>query len=151
MLDSDLAGLYGVRTAEIGRVMSRHPGRFPSDFAFRLTTEEFQDLRYQIGTSRSWGGRRYAPWVFTEEGVAMLSSVLHSPRAIAVNIEIMRAFVRMRRMLASHAELARRLDELEARYDDNFRVVFDAIRGLMAPPAAPGRRIGFPIAGADAP
>jgi hypothetical protein len=146
MLDSDLAALYGVETRIVVRAISRHPERFPDDFAFQLTRDEYERLRSQFGISNfGRGGRRYLPYVFTEEGVAMLSSVLHSPRAVAVNVEIMRAFVRMRRLLASHADLGQRLDELEARYDDQFRVVFDAIRGLMAPPQGPARRIGFAI------
>lgn len=146
MLDSDLAALYGVRTAMVLRAMRRNLERFPADFAFQLTPEEAAALRIQSGSSsEGHGGRRYLPFVFTEEGVAMLSSVLRSERAVAVNIEIMRAFVRMRRMLADHAELAGRLDALEARYDGQFRVVFEAIRELMAPPAAPARRIGFAI------
>jgi hypothetical protein len=145
MLDSELAALYGVPAKRLLEQVRRNGDRFPPDFAFRLSAEEFANLRSQIATSRSWGGRRYLPFVFTEEGVAMLSSVLHSPRAVAVNIEIMRAFVRMRRLLATHATLARRLDDLEAKYDANFRVVFDAIRELMAPAAAPSRRIGFSV------
>jgi hypothetical protein len=144
MLDSDLAALYGVETRALLQSVRRHPERFPEDFAFQLTAEEHDALRSQAVISKTRGGRRYVPWVFTEEGVAMLSSVLHSPRAVGVNIEIMRAFVRMRRLLASHADLARRLDELEARYDENFKVVFTAIRELMAPPAAPARKLGFP-------
>ncbi|MGD9935016.1 MAG: ORF6N domain-containing protein [Dehalococcoidia bacterium] len=144
MLDSDLAVLYGVRTALVLRAMRRNPGRFPPDFAFELTAEEAEALRIQSGSSSDGhGGRRYLPFVFTEEGVAMLSSVLRSERAVAVNVEIMRAFVRMRRMLAGHADLAARLDDLETRYNGQFRVIFEAIRELMAPPVAPGRRIGF--------
>jgi hypothetical protein len=110
---------------------------------FQLSGEELGILRSQFVTSRSWGGRRYAPYVFTEQGVAMLSSILRSPRAIAVNIEIMRTFVRLREMLSAHADLARKLATLEKKYDSQFRVVFDAIRELMTPPAKPKRRIGF--------
>jgi hypothetical protein len=111
---------------------------------FRLSPEEFENLRRQFGTSSSWGGRRYAPYAFTEQGVAMLSSVLRSPRAVAVNIEIMRAFVRLRRMLASNVELARKLDALEQRYDVQFKAVFDAIRSLMTPlESKPRRVLGF--------
>lgn len=105
--------------------------------------EEFAALRYQSGTSSSRGGRRYRPFAFTEQGVAMLSSVLRSHRAVLVNVEIMRAFVRLRQLLDSHAELARKLAALERRYDTQFKVVFDAIRALMAPPAEPPKRIGF--------
>jgi hypothetical protein len=120
---------------------------------FRLVAKEFDELRFQSGTSSlrsqsgtssSHGGRRYLPYAFTEQGVAMLSSVLNSPRAVQVNIEIMRAFVQLRGLLATNAELARRLDALEAKYDGHFRVVFDTIRQLMAPPPAPGRPLGFP-------
>jgi hypothetical protein len=143
MLDSDLAALYGVSTKIFNQAVKRNLGRFPDDFMFQLSADEFEILRSQIVTS-SWGGRRYPPYAFTEQGVAMLSSVLRSPQAIAVNIEIMRAFVRLRRMLASHAELSRRLDELEKNYDKKFRVVFDAIRQLMTPAARPKKPpIGF--------
>ena len=136
MLDRDLASLYEVETKVLNRAVKRNRQRFPSDFMFQLTAEEAENLRCQIGTS-SWshGGRRYLPYVFTEQGVAMLSSVLNSERAILVNIEIMRAFVKLRQMLASNTELSRRLDELESKYDKQFRVVFDAIRQLMATPA----------------
>ena len=111
---------------------------------FQLSKDEFDRLRSQIVISKGRGGRRYLPYAFTEQGVAMLSSVLNSPRAVQVNIEIMRAFVRLRRLLATNADLARRLDELEQKYDAQFRVVFDAIRQLMAPPDPPRRRLGFP-------
>ena len=144
LADSDLAGLYGVSTKVLVQAVKRNIDRFPSDFMFRLNLEEYGALRSQFVTSR-WGGRRYPPYVFTEQGVAMLSSVLNSERAIAVNIEIMRAFVKLRAMIASHKELARKLNELEKKYDDQFRVVFDAIRQLMAPPspALIKRKIGF--------
>src|SRR5205814_8467911 len=105
--------------------------------------KEFEDLRRHFGTSRSWGGRRYRPYAFTEQGVAMLSSVLRSPRAVRVNVEIMRAFVKLRRLLESHAGLAKKLDELEKRYQAQFRVVVDAIRELLAPAASKTRRLGF--------
>jgi hypothetical protein len=144
MLDSNLASLYGVETKALVRAVKRNTDRFPADFMFQLTREEFADLRNHFGTSSSWGGRRYAPYAFTEQGVAMLSSVLRSPRAVAVNVEIMRAFVRLRQMLASHADLARKLDSLETKYDAQFKVVFDAIRQLMASPEPkPRRPIGF--------
>lgn len=144
MLDSDLGALYGVETKQLLRAIRRHRERFPPDFMFRLTKEEFADLRRQSGTSSSWGGRRYPPYAFTEQGVAMLSSVLNSPRAISVNIEVVRAFVRLRSMLAENAELARKLAELERKYDAQFKVVFDAIRQLMTPEEPPRRRrIGF--------
>ncbi|MGD9719892.1 MAG: ORF6N domain-containing protein [Pirellulales bacterium] len=144
LLDSDLAKLYGVETKALTRAVRRNLDRFPGDFLLQLSEAEFDDLKRQFGTSSQWGGRRYAPYAFTEQGVAMLSSVLHSKRSIAVNVEIMRAFVRLREMLSSHAELARRLNELEMKYDSQFRAVFDAIRQLMIPPATgPKRRIGF--------
>ncbi len=143
LLDQDLAQLYGVETKVFNQAVKRNLERFPDDFMFQLSVEEFDNLRSQIVTS-SWGGRRTAPYAFTEQGVAMLSSVLRSPRAVAVNIEIMRAFVRLRQMLASHAELAERLNDLEKKYDQQFRVVFDAIRQLMTPPPGPKKPpIGF--------
>jgi hypothetical protein len=143
LLDSDLAGLYGVGTKTLNRAVKRNRDRFPGDFMFQLTGEETGNLRYQNGTS-SWGGRRYLPQAFTEQGVAMLSSILRSKRAVMVNIEIMRAFVQLRRILATHADLARKLAALERKYDAQFKSVFDAIRALMTPPTAkPRRRIGF--------
>ena len=144
MLDRDLASLYEVETGALNRAVKRNLQRFPADFMFQLTTEEADSLRCQIGISkRGRGGRRFLPYVFTEQGVAMLSSVLNSERAILVNIEIMRAFVKLRQMLASNAELSRRLGELESRYDKQFSVVFDAIRRLMATPARGRKEIGF--------
>ena len=111
---------------------------------FQLSNEEFADLKRQFGTSSQWGGRRYAPYAFSEHGVAMLSSVLHSQRAVQVNVEIMRTFVRLRKLLASHEDLARKLAALEERYDKQFKVVFDAIRQLMTPPQTGTKRtIGF--------
>ena len=154
MLDSDLAELYGVETKNLNKAVKRNLDRFPADFMFQLTAEEAEDLRFQIGTSKpaGRGGRRYLPNAFTEQGVAMLSSVLRSQRAVQVNIAIMRAFVRLREMLSSHKDLARRLDELERNYDEKFRVVFEAIRQLMAPPPAPKRRrIGFAAADDEPP
>jgi len=150
LLDADLARLYGVETKVLLQALKRNPDRFPKDFMFQLTDQEFRDLRSQFVTS-SWGGRRYAPYVFTEQGVAMLSSVLNSPRAIAVNIEIMRAFVRLREMVTGNKELARRLGELEARierklstHDQAIAGILDAIRALMhSPELAKKRRIGF--------
>jgi hypothetical protein len=143
LLDSELANLYGVETKALTRAVRRNLDRFPDDVMFQLSKEEFADLRRQFGAS-SWGGRRTRPYAFTEQGVAMLSSVLRSQRAVAVNIEIMRAFVRLRQMLATHAELARKLNDLEKKYDNQFRVVFDAIRQLMTPPDTPKKPpIGF--------
>jgi hypothetical protein len=144
MLDTDLAILYGVPTKRLNEQVRRNKKRFPSDFMFQLTPEEVERLRSQFATSKTGpGGRRYRPYVFTEQGVAMLSSVLHSERAIQVNIAIMRAFVQLREMIGSNKGLARRLNELEKNYDSQFRVVFDAIRELMAEPEPKVRRIGF--------
>jgi hypothetical protein len=144
MLDADLAALYGADTRDLVRAVRRNLARFPADFMFRLNRREFEILRSQIGTSSSWGGRRHLPYAFTEHGVAMLSSVLHSPRAVVVNIEIMRAFVRFRHLAQSNAELAKKIDRLEAKYDGNFSMVFEAIKELMTPPPAPPRRrIGY--------
>jgi hypothetical protein len=143
MLDADLAQLYEVETRSPVQAVKRNLDRFPKDFMFQLSVEKFDDLRSQTVISSPWGGRRYPPYAFTEQGVAMLSSVLSSRRAVQINIEIMRAFVRLRRILASHADLARKLDVLEKKYDAQFRVVFDAIRELMAPPMKPRRKIGF--------
>jgi hypothetical protein len=173
MLDSDLAALYGVPAKVLNRAVARNRNRFPVDFMFQLTPDEFRNLRCQIGTSSlassaltskhldsqpvvdlrsqsvtpnsTWGGRRYQPYAFTEQGVAMLSGVLNSDRAVEVNISIMRAFVRLRELLASHADLALKFDELEQRYDAQFRVVFDALRQLTAPPKRSRRRIGFGV------
>jgi len=143
MLDVDLAALYGVETKMLVRAVKRNINRFPTDFMFQLSKEEFDNLRFHFGTSSDWGGRRYPPYAFTEQGVAMLSSVLRSQRAIQVNIEIMRAFIRLRQMLASHVQLARKLDALEKKYDAQFKQVFEAIRQLMAPPEPKRRPIGF--------
>ena len=143
ILDHDLASLYGVSTKSLIQSVKRNLERFPQDFMFQLTNREFAILRSQIVTS-SWGGRRLPPYAFTEQGVAMLSAVLKSSRAINVNIEIMRTFVRLRQLLLSQEELARKLQALEERYDGQFKVVFDAIRQIMAPDVPPKRqRIGF--------
>jgi hypothetical protein len=145
LLDADLAKLYGVSTGALNRAVNRNASRFPADFMFELTADEVQILKCQTGISSSGHGgrRRSRPFAFTEQGVAMLSSVLKSPRAIAVNIEIVRAFVKLRRLLAEHKDLAQRLNALERRYDRQFKAVFDAIRELMAPPEKPKRPIGF--------
>lgn len=144
MLDSDLAELYGVETKALNRAVTRNIERFPKDFMFRLTPAEAETLRYQFGTSKRRGGRRYLPYVFTEQGVAMLSSVLHSDLAIMVNIQIVRTFIRLRRILSSHADLARKLQELETKYDAQFKAVFEAIRALMEPPPEPPKEpLGF--------
>lgn len=145
MLDSDLADLYRVETKALNQAVRRNINRFPSDFMFRLTKEELKTLRSQFVTSDRFAGRRYPPYAFTEQGVAMLSSVLNSPRAIQVNIEIMRAFVQLRQMLASNEELSRKLDELESKYDAQFDIVFKAIRQLMLPPETEHRKMGFQV------
>jgi hypothetical protein len=143
MLSTHLAELYQVEPRALVQAVKRNIKRFPIDFMFRLSAREFANLKSQVVIS-SWGGiRRAAPYAFTEQGVAMLSSVLRSDRAIHVNIEIMRAFVRLRQMIASHAELARKLKALERKYDAQFKVVFDAIRELMMPPEPKKRSIGF--------
>ena len=143
MLSPDLARLYGVAPRALVQAVQRNRGRFPKDFLFQLTATEQRNLKSQSVIS-SWGGvRRSRPYAFTEQGVAMLSSVLHSARAVQVNVEIMRAFVRLRHVAASIGDLARKLDELEQNYDARFRTVFQAIRQLMQPPAPPRRRIGF--------
>jgi hypothetical protein len=147
MLDSHLAELYQVETKVLNQAVRRNADRFPEDFMFRLSTQETDALRSQIVTSNEpsrRGGRRYLPYVFTEQGVAMLSTVLNSKRAIAVNIAIMRAFVRLRQILATHKDLAEKLQAMENKYDKQFKVVFEIIRRLMEPPPGPPRRpIGF--------
>jgi len=147
MLSPDLAALYEVEPRALVQAVKRNSERFPADFMFQLNKQEFDLLKSQnvISSLRGWGGaRRAAPYAFTEQGGAMLSSVSRSRRAVAVNIEIMRAFVRLRRMLASHADLARQLDALEKKYDAQFKAVFDAIRQLMEPPSPkPIRPLGF--------
>jgi hypothetical protein len=144
LLDVHLAALYGVTTKRLNEQVRRNRSRFPEDFMFQLTAEEDASSRSQFATSNAGrGGRRYAPNAFTEQGVGMLSTVLNSERAIQVNIEIMRAFVRLRQMLASNAQLAKKLADLEKKYDAQFKVVFDAIRQLMVSPEPKKRAIGF--------
>jgi len=140
MLDEDLARLYEVRTKQLVRQVNRNIDRFPEDFMFKLTADEY--LRCQNGTS-SWGGRRYQSYAFTEQGVAMLSSVLNSKRAILVNIQIMRAFVALRRMVLTNEGLKRKIEAMEKKYDSQFGVVFEALKRLLEPPEKPKRRIGF--------
>ena len=146
MIDSDLADLYRVPTKAFNQAVKRNLKRFPKDFMFRVSKREMEILRSQIVTS-SWGGRRSAPYAFTEQGVAMLSSVLNSERAVWVNIAIMRAFVKLREVLTTHRELAQKIQELESKYkehDEKIEEVFDAIRQLLQPPTVPPkRRIGF--------
>ena len=145
IIDTDLAVLYGVETKVLVQAVKRNIERFPPDFMFQLNDEEYRILRSQSVTSSDWGGRRFRPYAFTEQGVAMLSSVLRSPRAVQVNIEIMRAFIRLRQLLSSNRELERKLDVLEKKYDAQFKEVFEAIRRLMAPTEVKKRRIGFRI------
>jgi hypothetical protein len=149
MLDSDLAGLYGVTTGNLNKAVRRNLRRFPSDFMFQLTPEEADGLLFQSGRSKRRGGSRHCPYAFTEQGVAMLSSVLHSDRAVQVNIAVMRAFVQLRQVLAGHAELARKLTDLERRiesHDSAIHSLFEAIRQLMAPPPLPQHpEIGFHV------
>jgi len=147
MLDADLAVLYEVEVRVLNQAVQRNLDRFPEDFMFRLTSEEYNFLRSQSVILNAGRGlhRKYLPLAFTEQGVAMLSAVLRSPRAVQVSIEIMRAFVRLRAALGAHADLARKLADLEKKCDTRFVVVFDAIRRLMSPPSPPRRRIGFRV------
>ena len=155
MLDAGLAELYGVTTKRLNEQVRRNISRFPIDFMFQLDEQETSALRSQIATSKEGrGGRRYLPYVFTEQGVAMLSSILHSERAVQVNIAIMRVFVRLREMMATHKELAFKLVELEERlegHDEKIQNIFEAIRQLMTPPEPPRKKIGFEAKEAPAP
>ncbi|TKJ41059.1 DNA-binding protein [candidate division LCP-89 bacterium B3_LCP] len=139
MLDRDLADLYGVTTGNLNKAVTRNINRFPQDFMFQLNKQEFDNLIFHFGTS-NWGGTRKLPRAFTEQGVAMLSSVLRSEKAVQVNILIVRAFVKLRGILAAHKDLSRKLDEMEKKYDAQFKIVFDAIRELMTPPST--KKIG---------
>lgn len=147
MLDSDLAELYGVETKNINQAVKRNPERFPEDFYFPLDNQELEILKSQIVISSSWGGRRRSkPFAFSEQGVAMLSSVLRSREAAVINVQIMRAFVAMREALSAHTELSRKLEQLEYRlgkHDDEIAALFEAIKQLMLPPPIKKRRIGF--------
>jgi phage regulator Rha-like protein len=144
MLDADLARLYGVETKNLNKAVKRNASRFPFDFMFQLSSKEMQILRFQMGTSkRLQGGRRYAPYAFTEQGIAMLSSVLRSSRAVQVNVAIMRTFVRLREMLKTHEELRRKIDAMEKRYDARFQAVFEAIRQMLETPIPAKKPIGF--------
>ena len=154
MLDRDLAALYGVETKNLNKAVRRNAERFPADFMFQLTAEEAESLRFQFGTLKRGQHSKYLPQVFTQEGVAMLSSVLRSPRAIQVNIAIMRVFVRLREASAMHKELAQKLTDLERKiesHDDGIRNLFDALRCLTTAPAKPRRGIGFHVKEARAP
>lgn len=145
MLDSDLATLYGVTTKRLNEQVRRNLERFPPDFMFQLTREEHDALRSQFATLKVGRGRhrKYLPYAFTEHGAVMLASVLNSPTAVQASIQVVRAFIRLREMLITHADLARRLDDLEKKYDKQFAVVFKAIRALMSPPQKETKRIGF--------
>ena len=142
MLDRDLAELYGVATKRLNEQVRRNIKRFPEDFMLQLTKKEFENLKSHFATSR-WGGTRKLPYVFTEQGVAMLSSVLNSERAIQVNIQIMRAFTKMRKLLATHKELRHKIEQMEKKYDKQFRIVFEAIQQLLTEEKKAKRRIGF--------
>jgi len=142
MLDKDLAGLYGVSTGNLNKAVNRNKERFPEDFMIQLSIEEFDNLKFHFGTS-SWGGTRKPPKAFTEQGIAMLSSVLNSKRAIQVNIELMRAFVKLREIISTHKDLVKKLNGLEKKYDGQFKIVFEAIRQLIEQPEQPKRKIGF--------
>jgi hypothetical protein len=144
MLDADLARLYGVATKNLNKAVKRNTSRFPSDFMFQLSPKELHSLGFQSGTSKPGrGGRRYVPYAFTEQGVAMLSSVLRSSRAVQVNVAIMRTFVRLREMLTTHEELRRKIDAMEKRYDARFRTVFETIRQMLETPIPAKKPIGF--------
>jgi ORF6N domain len=149
MLDSDLAAIYGVTTKRLNEQLRRNRSRFPSDFAFQLTAEEFTNLKSQIATSSFHGGRRYRPWVFTEHGALMLASVLNSEIAVQASVRVVRAFVRLREMVAANAQLAVKLEELERRFDshdDAIANLFATLKQLLEPPEAPKRReIGFHV------
>jgi len=142
ILDKDLAELYGVETKALTRAVRRNNERFPEDFMFRLNMQEFENLRRHFGTS-SWGGRRYPPYAFTEQGVAMLSSVLRSNRAIAVNIAIMRTFVKLREILATNAALRRKIESTERRYEEQFKLIFNVLSKMVMADSKPKSRIGF--------
>jgi len=145
MLDSDLAELYGVETKRLNEQVRRNPNRFPPDFMFQLTAGEWESLRSQFATLKRGEHRKYLPYAFTEHGALMLANVLNSERAAQTSVMVVRAFVRLRQMLASNAELARKLDAMEKKYDAQFKVVFDAIRQLMSPPEPKRREIGFHV------
>lgn len=145
LLDEDLADLYGVETRTLTQAVRRNPERFPQDFMFELTHDQWQDLRHASGIELGHGGRRNPPLAFTEQGVAMLSSVLRSRRAVAVNVQIIRAFVRLREILAENADLSRRFDEMEQRYDEQFATIVQAIQALTAPPGEKRHPVGFRV------
>lgn len=144
IFDKDLAELYGVTTSQLTRQVRRNRERFPDDFLVELNREEFDNLICQFGTSR-WGGTRKLPFAFTEQGIAMLSGVIHSPRAVQVNIQIMRVFVKLKELMISHKDLAKKMEELEKKYDGQFKIVFEAIQRLMKEEEKPRKGIGFHV------
>lgn len=147
ILDKELSKLYNIATRELNKAVSRNRTRFPLDFMFQLSKDEFADLKFQFGTS-SWGGTRKLPYAFTEQGVAMLSSILRSERAVQVNIQIMRTFVKLREIISTHKELAQKLKELELKietHDENIVAIFEAINQLLIPNETPKRKIGFEV------
>jgi hypothetical protein len=144
MLDKDLAELYGVETKVLKQAVRRNIERFPADFMFELSKDEFNNLRSQIVTS-SWGGARYLPMAFSEHGVLMLSSVLNSERAVQVNIQIMRTFTKLREMLSTHKDLKRKIESMEKKYDEQFQIVFEAIKQLLTEEDKPNKKIGFTV------
>lgn len=151
MLDKDLATLYGVLTKNLNKAVKRNLGRFPKDFMFQLTAKEFQSLKFQFGTS-SWGGTRKLPYVFTEQGVAMLSSVLNSERAVQVNIQIIRVYTKMRKLLLTHKDILLKLEQLERKtesHDEKIELIFEYIKQLVQEKAEPRKRIGYKIEGAE--
>ncbi len=145
MLDTDLANLYGVETRSLVQAVKRNIERFPPDFMFQLSQEEFETLRSQFVISKGKGGRRYFPYAFTEQGVAMLSSVLKSQRAVQVNIQIMRAFSKLREMLSTHKDLRKQIEDMEKKYDQQFQIVFEAIKQLLETDSKPRKQIGFTV------
>ena len=149
ILDRDLAILYDAATRDLNKAVSRNLTRFPADFMFQITKDESTNLKFQFGTSSTgWGGTRKLPYAFTEQGIAMLSSVLRSERAVQVNITIMRAFVKLREILSTHKELAQKLKELEYKietHDEQITAIFEAINQLSTPPPTPKRKIGFEV------
>jgi hypothetical protein len=145
ILDFHIAELYQVETKALKRAVKRNRARFPSDFLFELTQQEYTALRYQLGTLKRGEHSKYLPFAFTEQGIAMLSGILVSPRAVQVNIAIMRSFVKLREVLATHKDLVRKLVELENKYDAQFQIVFDAIRQILTPPEKPKHKIGFRV------
>jgi hypothetical protein len=144
MLDYDLASLYNLEAKRLKEAVRRNRKRFPEDFMFELSKHEYENLRSQFASS-SWGGQRYTPYAFTEQGVAMLSGILNSDRAINVNIAVMRAFVQMRRMLETHRDLDEKIRKLESKYDEQFSMVFEAIRQLIRKENEPRNPVGFKI------